>query len=826
MDSTSIWDIYSSAKKLLPLYERMQNRSVRQESQSIQVLRKNVDSSMLDSMIFNNDGLNNNDPTPDFNMNFMNNEDILSVDLLTPLSASPAAMVSASNKHSKSNGNNENANNGNHKNSNNASTANNTISHSNNTGINSNSGNSNSNNMITPTSITESPNSINIIGIKPTNNNNNDKIFDPFKSYSFSDIVDFKNDEDLTSSEVDFDILRELKRINDSNSLNFQPNQTIRPLDIKIKSDSSISLNNQNILSTNDVNKTMQDIDPNEKTNGDKIITNESFEKSQNNIADLQPNSNQSSTNRNPHDTDKHAASNTYNNSNNNVNLNVNTSTNSDSKADTVSSKGRSTLINNNKPKFQKVEPTSDSSSPSSRPILGSTPQPNELQTQARQSKSAISSSAPTKENVKSISKCNNCGTTKTPLWRKDPNGNTLCNACGLFLKLHGTMRPLSLKTDVIKKRNSKRQSLSAQGEGYKNISHMPPNQKLSSQSSKSYFPQSFPNSNINNFGVAGQNHPQSPHQLQYIQPQPGLPKSQSKQFVPIHSQSQIPVNLASQPQIRSKTVPILPKPSKDASSPNAQNSNNSINFNFSIGASPSQPQDIPQFKRRKSRLNLSSSQNSQPPSPLTNLNTGTSYSPSSSVAYSPITNMTASSPAHANSPAAVSFISRSVSRHNSISSNSSHNLYQDLNNKRGLTYNNANQLGNGTPTNGVMSSSYNNNIGGNVSNGNSNSQSGMGSSNLSVNKFSQQLQQKPSNYSNLSAGMNAIRISSTGKSGLSKCLANVNDKSPSNQKSSRVNPKTNANANANPNIFEGSTNNHSEANINMDDLDWLKFDI
>lgn len=49
---------------------------------------------------------------------------------------------------------------------------------------------------------------------------------------------------------------------------------------------------------------------------------------------------------------------------------------------------------------------------------------------------------------------CSNCHTTKTPLWRRDPEGQPLCNACGLFLKLHGVVRPLSLKTDVIKKRN------------------------------------------------------------------------------------------------------------------------------------------------------------------------------------------------------------------------------------------------------------------------------------------------------------------------------------------------------------------------------------
>ncbi|EMG47041.1 hypothetical protein G210_2682 [Candida maltosa Xu316] len=48
---------------------------------------------------------------------------------------------------------------------------------------------------------------------------------------------------------------------------------------------------------------------------------------------------------------------------------------------------------------------------------------------------------------------CTNCGTKTTPLWRRNPQGQPLCNACGLFLKLHGVVRPLSLKTDVIKKR-------------------------------------------------------------------------------------------------------------------------------------------------------------------------------------------------------------------------------------------------------------------------------------------------------------------------------------------------------------------------------------
>ena len=49
---------------------------------------------------------------------------------------------------------------------------------------------------------------------------------------------------------------------------------------------------------------------------------------------------------------------------------------------------------------------------------------------------------------------CTNCYTQTTPLWRRNPEGHPLCNACGLFLKLHGVVRPLSLKTDIIKKRN------------------------------------------------------------------------------------------------------------------------------------------------------------------------------------------------------------------------------------------------------------------------------------------------------------------------------------------------------------------------------------
>ncbi|OAQ34663.1 hypothetical protein K457DRAFT_44247, partial [Linnemannia elongata AG-77] len=44
---------------------------------------------------------------------------------------------------------------------------------------------------------------------------------------------------------------------------------------------------------------------------------------------------------------------------------------------------------------------------------------------------------------------CNNCQTTTTPSWRRCPKGRILlCNACGLYQKLHGKSRPHYLAKD------------------------------------------------------------------------------------------------------------------------------------------------------------------------------------------------------------------------------------------------------------------------------------------------------------------------------------------------------------------------------------------
>ncbi|XP_011497140.1 PREDICTED: box A-binding factor-like [Ceratosolen solmsi marchali] len=52
--------------------------------------------------------------------------------------------------------------------------------------------------------------------------------------------------------------------------------------------------------------------------------------------------------------------------------------------------------------------------------------------------------------------RCANCGTTTTTLWRRNNNGEPVCNACGLYYKLHGVNRPMSMKKDAIQSRKRK----------------------------------------------------------------------------------------------------------------------------------------------------------------------------------------------------------------------------------------------------------------------------------------------------------------------------------------------------------------------------------
>uniref|UniRef100_UPI00398EA5AC GATA-binding factor 2-like n=1 Tax=Pristiophorus japonicus TaxID=55135 RepID=UPI00398EA5AC len=51
---------------------------------------------------------------------------------------------------------------------------------------------------------------------------------------------------------------------------------------------------------------------------------------------------------------------------------------------------------------------------------------------------------------------CANCHTSTTTLWRRNIGGDPVCNACGLYYKLHNVNRPLTMKKDGIQTRNRK----------------------------------------------------------------------------------------------------------------------------------------------------------------------------------------------------------------------------------------------------------------------------------------------------------------------------------------------------------------------------------
>lgn len=51
---------------------------------------------------------------------------------------------------------------------------------------------------------------------------------------------------------------------------------------------------------------------------------------------------------------------------------------------------------------------------------------------------------------------CTNCLTSVTSLWRRNSQGDPVCNACGLYHKLHGVNRPIAMKKESIQTRKRK----------------------------------------------------------------------------------------------------------------------------------------------------------------------------------------------------------------------------------------------------------------------------------------------------------------------------------------------------------------------------------
>lgn len=249
---------------------------------------------------------------------------------------------------------------------------------------------------------------------------------------------------------------------------------------------------------------------------------------------------------------------------------------------------------------YFKVKPSSQSSELSFHPNI--TPQPHKsnltfsLQNQSRKQ---LAGSVDPKDVKGAVNKalgskpteCSNCGTLKTPLWRKDSAGNTLCNACGLFLKLHGSTRPLSLKTDVIRKRSSRRTSQASRG-GM-------PSSATNSMPKPFYREGMIPESGVMNTDFENS----LPNRMVLIAPSP----------YGYNSLSSNPARSLEASASKPKNVLILPKPSAAGSGPNSAVSTpivaasgfvNNYNNQMSTPSSPYSTSASLQFKRKKSEIN------------------------------------------------------------------------------------------------------------------------------------------------------------------------------------------------------------------------------
>ncbi|CAK7266492.1 GATA type transcriptional activator of nitrogen-regulated proteins [Sporothrix epigloea] len=133
---------------------------------------------------------------------------------------------------------------------------------------------------------------------------------------------------------------------------------------------------------------------------------------------------------------------------------------------------------------------------------------------------------------------CQNCSTTITPLWRRDENGRTICNACGLYYKLHGVHRPTFMKKSVIKRR--KRvipTAVDAQGDDYSSSGEQgvspPPDRPASQPDTLHESDVDMERGTINSDGSVNLGLRRRPDHMLSLVPEPVLRQGQSLQQQP-----------------------------------------------------------------------------------------------------------------------------------------------------------------------------------------------------------------------------------------------------------------------------------------------------
>lgn len=107
------------------------------------------------------------------------------------------------------------------------------------------------------------------------------------------------------------------------------------------------------------------------------------------------------------------------------------------------SSSSSSSTSSNNSNNNVNNDVASPTSSASTTPYL----QPPQVPRQAQQLQSSLTNPIPESP------RCVNCDQTQTPLWRKNEKGQPICNACGLYAKLHNRDRPVAMRKAKIQRR-------------------------------------------------------------------------------------------------------------------------------------------------------------------------------------------------------------------------------------------------------------------------------------------------------------------------------------------------------------------------------------
>ncbi|CAC5414337.1 GATA4 [Mytilus coruscus] len=107
---------------------------------------------------------------------------------------------------------------------------------------------------------------------------------------------------------------------------------------------------------------------------------------------------------------------------------------------------------------------------------------------------------------------CANCHTSTTTLWRRNNEGEPVCNACGLYYKLHGVNRPLAMKKDGIQTRKRKPKNLGKnktnQGKTDQDVKTSPHSPQMAGNQSSHVTPVGTPTMNGNTIEMLAHNNP------------------------------------------------------------------------------------------------------------------------------------------------------------------------------------------------------------------------------------------------------------------------------------------------------------------------------